>query len=46
MTTNAPGSFLRPNLPIGMGVAFEGTPAEVEAELLIYAMERLRGLDV
>ncbi len=44
--TNVPGTFLRRNLPVGMGVVFEGTSAEIEAELLIYAMERLRGLDV
>lgn len=44
--TNVPGTFLRRNLPVGMGVVFEATSADIEAELLIYAMERLRSLDV
>jgi hypothetical protein len=42
--TNVPGDFLRPALPIGMGVRFDAVPANVEAALSIWAERRLEML--
>lgn len=40
MTTNVPGDFMRNNLPIGMGLRFEGLSAEVGNALSVWAGER------
>jgi hypothetical protein len=44
--TNVPGNLMKRNLPVGMGVRFEGTSPETQAFLQIYAEERRRGLAV
>jgi len=42
--TNVPGNLQRPNLPVGMGVAFTGTAVEEQASLQLYAEARFREL--
>ena len=42
--TNVPGSFMKNNLPMGMGVCFENAPANVESALSIWAQRRLENL--
>jgi hypothetical protein len=42
--TNVPGDFLRPNLPLGMGVCFENLSAQVESALGAWARKRLDGM--
>ena len=44
--TNVPGNLMRRNLPIGMGVRFEGATVEAEAALLLYVEGRRRALAV
>jgi hypothetical protein len=39
--TNVPGTFLRNNLPVGMGVRFELVTPDVEAALVAWANDRL-----
>jgi hypothetical protein len=41
MMTNVPGDFLRPNLPLGMGIRFENLSSQVEDALTIWANNRL-----
>ncbi len=42
--TNVPGNLLRPNLPVGMGIRFEGAGVDVQAALELYAASRFRAL--
>ena len=44
--TNVPGNLMKRNLPVGMGVRFQGTSPETKAFLQIYAEECRRGLAV
>jgi hypothetical protein len=44
--TNVAGNLAKPNLPAGMGVRFRGLPAETEAALLTFTIERARALRV
>ena len=44
--TNVPGNLMKRNLPVGMGVRFQGTSPETKAFLQIYAEERRRRLAV
>jgi hypothetical protein len=46
VTTNVPGNLAVKVLPTGMGVAFEGGDADVEARLHLYAQERLASLAI
>jgi len=39
--TNVPGDFLRPNLPMGMGIRFENLSSQVEDALSVWARKRL-----
>ncbi|MGI9591166.1 MAG: hypothetical protein ACR2P8_07350 [Myxococcota bacterium] len=39
--TNVPGDFLRPNLPLGMGVRFENVSHQIEDALGVWARKRL-----
>jgi hypothetical protein len=42
--TNVPGDFLRPNLPLGMGIRFENLSSQVEDALTIWARKRLNAI--
>ena len=42
--TNVPGDFLRPSLPLGMGVRFENIPPKVRHALTVWAHKRLTSL--
>ncbi len=44
--TNVPGNLRQWNVPLGMSVAFEELPIEVEATIHLWAEERLRALAV
>lgn len=44
--TNVPGNLMRKNLPVGMGIRFVGSSPEIEAQLAVYAENRMRSLEV
>jgi len=44
--TNVPGNLQRPNLPLGMGVSFEGLDEEARAVIVDYVAQRLGELSV
>lgn len=43
---NVPGNLQRPNLPLGMGVRFDGTDPDVRRSIAHVIQERLAALDV
>jgi hypothetical protein len=42
--TNVPGHFLRPNLPLGMGIRFQNLSTQVEDALTVWARKRLNAI--
>lgn len=44
--TNVPGNLMRSHLPVGMGVRFVGACPELDAELALYAEQRMRSLEI
>ncbi len=42
--TNVPGDFLRPNLPLGMGIRFENLSSQIEDALDVWARKRLNAI--